>query len=172
MLDTVDFDRSFSLLHAVDSVQTERGWKHRYQLLASGTLNSQKPHLFTFSSTRAQRFKLLIENGDNEPLQLDSPRVSGYVHELLARFARPADYFLAYGTPHASKPRYDIERFQEAIPKELTALEVGPEVTLARPLESTSPAPLIASKKWLWLAMFLVMAVLGWFTITMMKNAD
>lgn len=168
--DTFDYYRPVSIQFLSDSVKTEKGWTYNYTTLASGTLNSLEENSFPFNSTILQKLKIVVSNADNQPLQIDSVTVSGYVHELVARFTEPeARYFLAYGNPDARMPQYDIGRFAETIPEQLTPLDLGDEQPIATGA-STTKAPLFENKVWLWLLMGGIILLLGWFTLRMMQK--
>ncbi len=167
--DTFDYYRPVSIQYLSDSVKTEKGWTYNYRTLTSGTLNSLEENTFPLNSTILQRLRLIIQNHDNQPLQIDSVTVGGYIHELVARFTEPgATYFLAYGNPDAGMPQYDIGRFAETIPERLASLALGPEETLARAPDAA--APLFMNKLWLWAVMAVVIGLLGWFTVRMMQK--
>lgn len=168
--DTFDYYRPVSIQYISDSVKTEKGWTYNYTTLASGTLNSLEENSFPFNSTILQKLKIVVSNADNQPLQIDSVTVSGYIHELVARFTEPgATYFLAYGNPDAPMPQYDIGRFAETIPEQLTPLDLGDEQPLAAGTPKAT-APLFENKVWLWLLMGGIILLLGWFTLRMMQK--
>jgi hypothetical protein len=64
---------------------------------------------------------------------------------------------------------YDINRFADKVPVELTTLNLGDE-QLIKKREIPLTEPLFKNKTWLWLIMGLIIIVLGWFSIRMMKN--
>lgn len=168
--ETFDYYRSVSIQYLSDSFKTEQGWKYTYKTLASGTLNSIEKNEFTFKSTTLQKLKLVIHNQDNQALTIDKIEVKGYVHDLVARFTEPATYFLSYGNERASKPRYDIEQFLEKIPNTLTTLDLGKEQVVEKPAMSQTK-PLFENETWLWAVMLIVIALLGWFSIKMIRKS-
>lgn len=170
--DTFDYYRPVTIQFLSDSVKTEKGWMHNYTTLASGTLNSLEENTFSLNSTIQQRLRIIIQNQDNQPLQIDSVTVSGYVHELVARFTEPgASYFLAYGNPDAPTPQYDIGRFAGTIPEQLTPLSLGEEQRIAAEAPKAK-APLFENKIWLWVLMGGIILLLGWFTLRMMQKNE
>ncbi len=123
---------------------------------------------FTFESQTCRKIRLVIDNQDNRPLQIDSVNIEGYLHRLIARFDQPATYFLFYGQPKAVKANYDISRFTEKIPTNLLPLELGEEqLNIAAPSGSGA---LFENKVWLWLLMTLIIITLGWFSFSMMRE--
>ena len=167
--DSFDYYRPFIIKYLTDSIKTEQGWKYNYSTLTSGTLNSIDKNGFNFSSTTVQKLKIIINNADNQPLTIDSIQVKGVEHELLVRFTEQATYYLTYGNKSATSPVYDINRFADKVPVELTTLNLGDEQLIEK-REIPLTEPLFKNKTWLWLIMGLIIIVLGWFSIRMMKN--
>ena len=167
--DTFDFYRPFSIQYLADSVKTEQGWKYRYETLTSGTLSSIEKNQFKFESTILKKLKISISNQDNEPLNIETITVKGYVHEILVRFTEPATYFLTYGNEKAFKPNYDITRFVSKVPDTLTILNLGDEQLIDKK-EVLAKEPLFKNKNWLWAIMGIIILMLGWFSIKMMNK--
>jgi hypothetical protein len=166
--DTFDYYRPISIQYVVDSIKTEQGYNYIYENLTTGTLNSIEKNELKFDSAILKKLKISIFNQDNEPLNIETIAVRGTIHELLVRFTEPAVYFLTYGNKKATKPNYDIERFDSKIPDTLTALTLGNEQKIDKK-ESTT-APLFKNKIWLWLLMGTIILVLGWFSVKMMRK--
>lgn len=166
---TFDYYRPVTISYLADSIETEQGWKYRYQRLTSGTLNSIDNNEFVFESTILHKLKIGIQNQDNTPLTINTITAKGYVHELTARFTEPATYFLAYGNKQVAKPNYDIGRFTAKIPNKLVALSVGKEQLVIKNKVFTNE-PLFKNKNWLWALMVIMIAVIGWFSIKMIRT--
>lgn len=167
--DTYDYYRPVTIKCLADSFKTEQGWKYSYRTLASGILNSLEENEFKFTSTILQKLKIIIHNRDNQHLTIDTIKVKGYVHELVARFTQPASYFLTYGNINARKPKYDIDRFTNKIPETLTRVEFGDEQTIEKE-GILMTEPLFKNKSWLWIIMTVIILVLGWFSIKMIRK--
>jgi hypothetical protein len=167
--DKIDYYRPLSIKYLSDSIKTEQGWKYIYSTLTSGTLNSIEKNEFEFNSTTVQKLKIFIQNQDNQSLTIDTIEVKGYVHELVARFADKATYFLAYGNTNAELPQYDIDRFTENIPVSLTSLEPGNEMIIEKE-EVPVTDPLFKNKNWLWTILVVIILLLGWFSVRMMRK--
>jgi hypothetical protein len=165
-----DYFRPITINYVTDSFKTETGWHYNYGILASGTLNSFEKNEFTFNSTIFKNLRLIIENQDNEPLQVDSIQIKGYEHILKARFVEKARYYLLYGNDKATRPNYDLESFADKIPKTMSSLKIGEEEFLKT--EIKKPGELFQDKKWLWVIMTIIIILLGWFTLNMMKKSS
>ncbi len=148
-------------------METEKGWKYSYANLASGTLTSIEKKGFQFETTLAQKLRVIIENYDNRPLQIESAKAKGYIHELVARFSEPATYYLTYGNDQTKKPYYDIVQAATKIPDNLSRLTLRDVQEIPKKAAQTG-SPLFENKLWLWGVMGLVILVLGWFTVRMM----
>lgn len=143
--DKFDYYRPIRISYVSDSTKPEKAWAYRYRNLTAGTLNSLEDNNFKFNSTILQRLKVLIDNGDNQPLDITSVSAKGYTHNLIARFTEPATYYLAYGNPTAKKPQYDIARFTDKIPKAPSQIKIGDEQTLEK-AKTSGIAPLLKIK--------------------------
>jgi hypothetical protein len=167
--DSFDYYRPVEIQTVVDSSDTPQGRRYSYRTLASGTLSSLEPGVFTFPSVVAQKLRIIIRNYDNEPLRTGDIEVEGNPHELRARFTRAASYYLLYGDPQAPAPNYDINIFGDKVPGELLLLSLGPETA-----SPTLPPrePLFKNKVWLWAVMGIVILALGWFTVRMMRGRE
>jgi hypothetical protein len=167
--DKIDYYRPMSIQYLLDSVKTEKGWKYNYSSLALGTLSSLEDNEYKFNERITNKLKVIIQNHDNQPLNNEALTVKGYVHELVARFNKPAEYYLVYGNKTAYKPNYDIINFQKNIPQELSKLTLAEEEEINK---SGIPliGPLFKNKAWLWAIMIIIILVLGWFSIRMLKS--
>ena len=152
-----------------DSIQTEKGWHFNYEILSQETLSSLDKNGFSLGNSLAKKLRITIENGNNQPLEINNVIVKNPIYYLLARFTEKGNYDLFYGNNKASKPNYDIENFQENIPKNLT------EVTLSK--EETNPdfktvtqSPLFENKIWLWALMGIIIVVIGYFSLKMLRE--
>jgi hypothetical protein len=167
--DKFDYYRPITIQYLSGKVKTQQGFDYLYSSLASGTLNSLEKNEFKFNSTVIKNIRIIISNQDNEPLNINSIQAEGYVYELIARFAEPGDYFLTYGNNNIGKPDYDISRFEDKIPKIMTALQLAKEELIEKDPKPKPPRPYLNQNS-LWLVMILIIVILGWFSIKMIKQ--
>ena len=163
-----DYYRPITIKQLVDSTKTETGMRYSYVNLYSGTLNSLRPNVFSFRPENVSDLRIVVENGNNQPLNIGQIAVSGYQNKLIARFTEKANYFLVYGKEYADYPNYDIVRFEENIPENLSALNLGDATAIPKKPE-VNVSPLFESERWLWAILVIVVALLGVFTVRMMK---
>jgi hypothetical protein len=161
-----DYHRSFQLDYVADSTNTPKGWIKNYQQFYNGYLTSYTPNHFDVTYDLTKELRITINNLDNAPLSIRGVVVSGPEVRVVANFASK-DSYLYYGKPDASKPSYDITYFQEKIPPTLATASLRPEENIKEPVEKKSP--LFENQLWLWVAMIVVIGVLGFFTLRMMK---
>ncbi len=164
-----DFYRPLTVQYLVDSIKGPNGWNYNYQNVYRGTLSSLENNEITLNQTKAQKFRIIIDNHDNTPLVINGVSAHGNLYQLTGRFLKPANYYLFYGNKSQAKPDYDISHFQDKIPTTLTPLQVGPEELIPHQVK-TPQQPLFANKTWLWGIMILIIGVLGWFSLKMIRN--
>ncbi|WP_324025790.1 DUF3999 domain-containing protein [Maribacter sp. BPC-D8] len=167
--DKIDYYRSISIQYLVDSVKTEKGYYQNYSPLATKTLSSMEDNSFQLPGTLAQRLRVIILNNDNQALKISDVKLKGYLHTLTTRFTEPANYFLVYGKPYDNFPNYDISKTTISLPENITKLDFGSVVEIPKP-EIETINPIFENKWWLWVIIGVVIALLGYFTIGMMKK--
>ncbi len=164
--DSIDYYRPVTIKYLRDSIKTEKGWKYNFSDLNTSVLSSLENNDLHFYSTITKKIRLEIENYDNQPLKIEGVIVKGYQHELIARFTELATYYLVYGNSKANKPNYDISKFTENIPTNISSVNLSEEKIIDKK-EVSKSSPLFENKLWLWIIMGLIMCLLGWFTIKM-----
>lgn len=165
-----DYYRAVSIQRLASTLRNEKGPIDRYENILDDVLNSRGADEFKFNTANTQRLKITVYNKDNAPLTIDSVHVMGYTHELFVRFSEKAHYFLVYGNKNATKPQYDIERFQDTFPPKMPLLSLGEETEWAK--KETAITPLFVNKVWLWSLMTVIILLLGWFTIKMLRSGN
>lgn len=166
-----DFYRPISIQYLSDSVKTEKGYIYNYENIGNGTLNSLDKNEFKTNTTTAKKLRIIIENNNNPVLNISKIEVKGFTNQLAVRFVEDANYFLVYGNKNAKKPTFDIINFTDKIPENLSDLTLGNE-TLIDKKAAVKTQPLFENKYWLWGIMLLIIALLGWFSLRMMKKEE
>lgn len=171
--DKFDYYRHVSIEYLYDSTKTEKGYIKNYVELTHGLLSSIEQNPFQVSNVIAQNIRISILNNDNQPLDISKVEVHGNVHELVVRFTEEADYFLVYGKAEAVQPNYDINHFQNTIPKMLKTLTLGGEELIFQAdssKENLKDKEPFFNKNWIWFVMAIIIFILGWFTFKMMRS--
>lgn len=114
-------DRNFSRAARLE-VEQLLGPQSRWRTLSTGqfvrldfrTLSTSELTL-EFPETRAERYRLVIENRDSPPLTIQGITARGPVHEVLFLAAPESTYRLACGGEGWSPPSYDTAAIQAAL---------------------------------------------------------
>jgi hypothetical protein len=165
-----DYYRPITIQYVVDSIKNNTGWHYVYSSIVSSTLSSIDGGIFMFPNTTMKHLKIIIKNGDNEPLDYGLTHIRGDVHQLIGRFNESASYYLYYGNIEAFVPNYDINRFETKIPDTIGNVVIGNEVELTNPKIYEDEDGLIKDDLWLWAIMIIVIFILGWFSLKMLKD--
>jgi len=165
-----DFYRPFKIEYVTDSFKTDQGIQYNYMELYTGTISSLEKPVFSFPNTITSKLRVTIQNNDNKPLRLSGLALKGNVYELIARFDNPKlRYALFYGNEKATVPSYEIEKFENKIPANLSSLTIGEEQQ--NPAYAVKVVkPLFENKAWLWILMAVIIVLLGWFSFKMLRN--
>lgn len=155
-----------------DPRQGGQGW----QTVASGDLirldlpgYKQEDLQIEFPEQRAEEYRLVIENGDNPPLEIVG--IGGLANVYQAIFlaekveTSPVEYRLCYGDESATPPRYDTEVVEVALSHRMTPVEakLGPVEEMTVPVD-------ILARLWknlntttvLTILVIVVAVVMGW----------
>lgn len=168
--DKTDFYRNVKIQYLADSFLVNDSWKYTYNTLAVGTVSSLEKNRFEFkNSPVSDELKITVSNNDNAPLTPEKVEISGVVYRLQTRFPAPADYALYYGNAAARQPVYDLVRFANKMPEDITDLALGKEEVLQTPEEKTDKS-LLQNKAWLWVILLLIIGALAWFAVKMLRT--
>jgi len=133
-----------------------------------GVISSFGSDAIEFPETVTDLLKVVVEDGDNEPLLFRQPVVSGTAYDLLVRFPSAGEYELYYSKPSATKAEYDLAHFVEKAPVDLPILALGPEKALKAVEAEPSPSP-----RWmLWIAMAAAAALMLWFAMSLVRKSS
>lgn len=165
-----DFYRSFKIEAVTDSFKSDKGMQYNYAQIYEGTISSLEEAAFTFTNTITSKLRITIQNNDNKPLRISHLEMKGNVYEIIARFDDiKGNYYLYYGNEKATAPNYEIDKFENKIPSDLTTVMVGEEEKNPAYAIKTEK-PLFENKIWLWALMVVIIGLLGWFSFKMLKN--
>lgn len=172
-----DYYRTIQFKYLLDSTKTEKGVIYNFVTLHTSMLSSIEKQneissFFINSNEKSKKYQIIIENQDNQPLDIGKVEVKSYVNQLFARVSptdKSINYFLMYGNEDLQKPNYDIVRFENTIPTEVTLLELDAEQEIPQK-EVEKVTPLFENSLWLWGLMGIIIIVLTVFTFKMMKK--
>jgi hypothetical protein len=163
------FYRSIQIDWLADSVASEKGVHYNYQPLYNGVISSFQQDTLQFTPQVVHKVRITIYNQDNPPIQIRnvtswSPQVT-----LITRL-QPGSYSLKYGAASVFYPRYDIDRFTKDIPATLPNLQLSSELKLQQNT-AAEPNPWFKNKIWMWVAIGVIVAILGFFTMRMLRES-
>jgi len=142
-----------------------------YEPVATFTLQSNKENLFALSSFKSDDFYLVIHNQDNPPLHITNIQFSFLNTYLVAALQKATPYYLAFGNEETSLPHYDLAYFKDSIPANLPVLTPTSIKTRSTPSEQKS-ATLFTNKNIIWVAIILVIALLGFMSYRMLQETN
>jgi hypothetical protein len=144
------------------------------------TWYSRDHHAFTISSDdfsehtiqllKSDTLYLLIENGDNPPLQVSSLATGVINRSVIAYLEKGKSYSLWLDNPQGSSPVYDLQHFKDRIIDRIP-LSIRTITPLTQP-EPAGPQKQ-TGKRWIWPVTILVMmllSILTWKLATDMKK--
>lgn len=162
------FYRSVQIDWLADSITSEKGVHYNYQTLYTGVISSFQQDTFQFTPQVVHKIRITIYNQDNPPIQLT--KVMGWTPQVtLVTRLQPGAYTLRYGAANVFHPNYDIDHFIKDIPETVPKLQLSSEL---KPQQSTvaESNPWFKNKIWMWAAIGLIVAILGFFTMRMMRE--
>lgn len=138
--------------------------------VASGTITSGKPAVFTLPGQKAQAILIEIDNRDDSPLKITGASTQQQNQYLVVWLEKDKQYTLLAGDEQATAPQYDLSKFNDSIPAQLPTIGFGAlstvqiEATLATPKKGIDG-------KWLWPVIVAFVIILSLLTYKLMKDA-
>jgi hypothetical protein len=166
---TFDYYRPVTIEILRDSVKIEDKWHYNYDILTQGTLSSLEKKGFSTDNTLAKKLRITIENNNNQPLDIQGVEVKNAIYFLIARFTEKGNYSLFYGNKKAEKPQYDIENFEENIPKNPSVITVSKEEQNPE-FKTETKSALFENKIWLWILMGIIIVALAFYSLKMLRE--
>ena len=166
---TFDYYRPVAIEILRDSVKIEDKWHYNYDILMQGTLSSLEKKGFSTDNTLAKKLRITIENNNNQPLDIQGVEVKNAIYFLIARFTEKGNYSLFYGNKKAEKPQYDIENFEENIPKNPSVITVSKEERNPE-FKTETKSALFENKIWLWVLMGIIIVALAFYSLKMLRE--
>jgi len=138
--------------------------------VASFSLSSTKPAMFSLPVQKAQALILEIENKDNPPLNITNVTTLQEKHYLISWLEKGKKYLILAASDDATAPQYDLSKFSDSIPANLPVLSYGAFSRI--PLSSAAPPKPITHTYWLWIVIVISITVLGTLTYRLMKDIN
>ena len=174
--------RNFHRAVRIEAVLPE-GPGERWETLASGVLSRldfkdlrQSDLELEFPATRRDRYRLVIDNGDNPPLDVTGIKAEGMPVEVLFLATPDSAYHLHYGGDSLRKPRYDTVAITAALEAgfEPHPAMLGPPAAATFTDEATAIgwAARLNDRRILAGTVALLVVILGWFLYHAAKRVD
>lgn len=163
------FRRHYTV-HLLDNSNGKENWVYYGEgNLHSGTENSIVINNYSADgSFKTDKVRITIDNLDDVPLKNVDVEVFTHEQKIKLKLEAGKNYVLAYGKENDDLPQYDIENFRHSIPAILPSAELGAETAIPHAPE-VKPEPLVSNKKWIWVALVVCIALIGLFTVKLLK---
>ena len=178
ILDTTS--RNFSRITRLQVPQAVTG-REEWRDVATGTLANfqfralRKEWLkLEFSPQREERYRLVIENGDNPALDIRALHAEGEAYELLFLAAAGRQYALLYGAPAVKAPVYDTAQVLAGIGNAAQAktVKLGPQEVQSATAGQTPWWHTLNRRALFFAAIVLMVVVLAWGLFRAGKRID
>jgi hypothetical protein len=126
------------------------------------TLSSDEFSGYSIPFLKSKTFYLLIENGDNPSLKIDSITTAQKKRLVIAQLEKGRSYSLLLDNKQATAPDYDLQHFRDRIPGNSV---INIKNIIALPQPETVAEKKQPDKWWIWPAIILVislLAILAW----------
>jgi len=162
------YERTASI-KTIEEVNDRRGRKRKSEKTISVfQINARHENTHYLPATRTARLFLEIANGDNPPLLLTDVKLYQISRYAVAWLRKDKSYVVNFGKEDMPMPKYDLASFRDSIPTTLPAIAPG-TVILFDSTESDEPV-LFSSRWYVWIAIVLVMALLGRMSVKMVRE--
>ncbi|CAA9211288.1 MAG: hypothetical protein AVDCRST_MAG95-130 [uncultured Adhaeribacter sp.] len=141
----------------------------RWEPIAQYVLKSDSENSLPVPALRSQEFYLIIENGDNGPLRIETATGYGLNRYLVAALEPGNAYELRFGNEQATAPTYDLAYFKNKIPAG-SAVLVPQNITIAAKTAKPNRATWFTNKNIIWAAILGVIALLGYMSYRMLNE--
>lgn len=129
-----------------------------------------------FPESRHGRFRLIIANGDNQPLPIQDVQAAGHIDEIVFLANNDFRYVLQYGSPSLNKPDLDTAPIQTLINNgiEPIAASLSDEETILfdPPVPTTSWKETLNNPFLLGSIALTMIAILSWLLYSAAKQVD
>lgn len=142
-------DRNFSR-HATVEAEATLGASKKWRAIGDGTLSridfkslKREALSISFPESRHTRYRIVIENHDNAPLEISGVKAEGHVYELVYLASPERQDHLLYGAEGAERSSYDNAAISELLRNgfQTSPARLGPELP-----NIAAPAPIRWSK--------------------------
>lgn len=112
-----------------------------------------------------------IDNENNQPLKFKGVRAFQLKQSIITYLESDHQYKLVFGDDDLPSPVYDLEYFRDSIPAKPSEVEIGKLNNLRVLEEATSPT-YFTNRNIIWVAIFMVIAILGFMSARMLRDKN
>lgn len=163
-----DFYRNVNVYGSTGTYKTPKGDIEGWSMINTSVLSSVDENLISFNNFKTKKIKIEVINHDNNPIKISEVKAFSEQCRLVAKIPVSDNIYLVYGKENDNAPNYDIIHFKDKIPDTLSNVAYGAEQIKITPISKASP--LMESKNWLWIAMGIVILIIGYFALSMLKK--
>lgn len=166
-----DFYRNINIYRSVGTYKTANGEHESWEAIGSGVISSKEGNKFHLWNSQTKKLKIEIINYDDQPVEISDVKAFSEEIRLLTQLPISDNTWICYGKENDQAPVYDLVHFREKIPTTLKETGYGIEEVKILPLKPGKEG-LITNKTWLWVAMVVVILLIGYFALTMLKKEN
>ncbi len=184
------FPRNFSITELQVNVENEDRYRREVQIQLYAPTNnkdkwvnygngilttgsSNKLYLMRYysgdSDFKSNKMRIVINNMDDQPLGKISIKAFTHLENIKIKLKKDKKYVLGYGKSKDTQPYYDMSYFTNAIPFNLSTVQLGSEVKIPH-IVAPVQQPLFNNKMWIWVALIACVLVIGFFVTKLMKE--
>jgi hypothetical protein len=144
--------------------------ENKYRPVTNFVISSLGTNSFDIPKFKSQQIRIVVQNGDNEPLSIDSIRLSTRLTGISVQLPEAKEYMIVYGDKNAIMPNYDAaEILRQTNPVMHTSYTVGNEESFKR-AGTEKPGHWFENDLYLYGLMAVIIALLGYFSIAMLRK--
>ncbi len=116
-----------------------------------------------------KEFCIVIDNQDNPPLTISGFQAFQLTRYITASLKAGETYHIKFGDPDLRRPNYDLMYYKDSIPDQtqmVKTLNITPIAAVVEPPQDS----LFTSRNWIWLAIILVISLLGYMSWRMIGD--
>ncbi len=160
--------RNAELFYEVQVLNKKQKAIKEWQLLESFEINSYSNATILTDNLKAEKFKLVIKNNDNEVLKIKSIKARQLTKYITAELEKDEEYTIKFSNSEAKKPNYDLKFFTDSIDKNLPLIKVNSIQEISQAQIPTSKS--IFTSTYVWVILSFVVLGLGFMSFKMMKD--
>jgi hypothetical protein len=144
--------------------------KYLQTLSENFTLSTNGNNTINIPAITTGELYLVINNDDNPPLKITAVKSFQITNTLLAYLPKGNSYIVAFGNKRASSPTYDLANFKDSI-SSVKTISVGNILAITKnEVEAKAGNTLFGNKAIIWIALVLVLLLLGLMSVRMIKD--